>query len=199
MIVVTVARRPLSQSTIGQNALAYGTGAVHVDGTRVSASDPFGGGWAGTSGFAEGYAGGDGWVAGSSLGRWPANLVLEHKVGCVQVGERSVRTSTATNKSGTSSGMFGGIGAFAPSSETRGYARQDGTETVASWNCEPGCPVADLDAQSGDCPVSGAARNHKPVTGDFDGGMFGSIGSRGTGAMHDDAGGASRFFKQVKP
>jgi site-specific DNA-methyltransferase (adenine-specific) len=57
--------------------------------------------------------------------------------------------------------------------------------------------AAMLDAQSGDRPVSGSARNGRPATGnDYDqsktvyGIGFGSI----QGALYDDAGGASRFF-----
>ena len=34
----------------------------------------------GTSGFAQGYAKGDGWTAGSEKGRWPANVITDEEV-----------------------------------------------------------------------------------------------------------------------
>ena len=60
--------------------------------------------------------------------------------------------------------------------------------------CAPGCPVAALDAQSGDRPVSGAAKNGRPATMGTAGEGWGTIGSGGNGVLHADSGGASRFF-----
>lgn len=74
------------------------------------------------------------------------------------------------------------------------YADKDGKETIANWICEDGCPVAELDAQSG---VS--------TTGDV--GLYvcknrdrysGSMPRENTTIHKGDTGGASRFFKQVK-
>ena len=77
---VVVARKPLI-GTVVANVLAHGTGALNIDGCRVTTTDRFGGGAKGTSGFAAGYEH-DGWVAGSDKGRWPANLILTHAPGC---------------------------------------------------------------------------------------------------------------------
>jgi DNA modification methylase len=71
---IVMARKPLAEKTVAENVLRHGTGAINIDGCRVEASDSFGGGAKGTSGFADGYAH-DGWVAGSSLGRFPANFI----------------------------------------------------------------------------------------------------------------------------
>jgi DNA modification methylase len=71
---IVMARKPLGEKTVAENVLRHGTGAINIDGCRVEASDSFGGGAKGTSGFADGYAH-DGWVAGSSLGRFPANFI----------------------------------------------------------------------------------------------------------------------------
>jgi site-specific DNA-methyltransferase (adenine-specific) len=70
---IVLARKPLI-GTVAANVLEFGTGGLNIDGSRVQASDSFGGGAKGTSGFAAGY-GHDGWVAGSDLGRFPANLI----------------------------------------------------------------------------------------------------------------------------
>jgi site-specific DNA-methyltransferase (adenine-specific) len=72
---IVVARKPLI-GTVAANVLEHGTGALNIDACRISTSDKFGGGSKGTSGFAAGYEG-DGWQAGSELGRWPANIALD--------------------------------------------------------------------------------------------------------------------------
>jgi DNA modification methylase len=72
---IVVARKPLI-GTVAENVLRYGTGALNIDGCRVAASDPFGGGAKATSGFVNGYEH-DGWQAGSDKGRWPANVILD--------------------------------------------------------------------------------------------------------------------------
>lgn len=71
---IVMARKPLGEKTVAENVLRHGTGAINIDASRVEASDSFGSGAKGTSGFADGYAH-DGWVAGSSLGRFPANFI----------------------------------------------------------------------------------------------------------------------------
>ena len=71
---IVMARKPLAEKTVAENVLRHGTGAINIDGCRVESTDSFGGGAKGTSGFADGYAH-DGWVAGSSLGRFPANFI----------------------------------------------------------------------------------------------------------------------------
>jgi hypothetical protein len=64
---------------------------------------------------------------------------------------------------------------------------------VAAWDCEPGCPVADLDAQSGNVRSSGIYPG-RAASGDSN--WFGDATSN-ENALYDDKGGASRFFKQV--
>ena len=41
-------------------------------------------------------------------GRWPANLILSHSEGCVEVGTRKVKTGTAVQRNGGRA-IFGGI------------------------------------------------------------------------------------------
>lgn len=60
--------------------------------------------------------------------------------------------------------------------------------------------AARLDAQSGDCPVSGSAKNGRPATGDNYGRnnvVFPSGFGNKQGTLHNDSGGASRFFFRV--
>jgi len=73
---------------------------------------------------------------------------------------------------------------------------KDGTETVANWICEPECPVARLDEQSGSLK-SGVAGPKSRVYGN--GTIYGTsdkaLDSDACG--YNDTGGASRFYKQV--
>jgi DNA modification methylase len=72
---IVVARKPV-EGTVANNVLTYGTGALNIDATRISTTDKFGGGAKGSSGFAANYDA-EGWTEGNSLGRWPANIILD--------------------------------------------------------------------------------------------------------------------------
>jgi len=54
-----------------------------------------------------------------------------------------------------------------------------------------------LDEQSGERPVSGSAKNGRPAVGKYKGGFGGGIGKH-QGPLHNDSGGASRFFYRVQ-
>jgi hypothetical protein len=146
-----LARKPLA-GTVAQTVLAYGTGALNVDGCRVAAPDapdspvmaPNAGARyvgvlnGGTTSAPEPRA-----TSATSAGRWPSNLILSH-ADCV-----------------------------------------DG--------CVPGCPVAELDRQSGNIHGAGAARS--AIRAADPTGMFALSGD---GQRYGDSGGGSRFFPVFK-
>ena len=68
-------------------------------------------------------------------------------------------------------------------------------ETVAAWTCAPGCPVAGLDQQSGVLSPQGSPKRVDTRDSSFLGTGFGGDVT----TFYGDTGGASRFFKQVKP
>ena len=72
---IVVARKPFI-GTVAENVLKHGVGAINIDATRIGTTDKFGGGAKGSSGFAANYDA-EGWTEGSSLGRWPANIILD--------------------------------------------------------------------------------------------------------------------------
>ncbi len=194
MKVVHLLRKPCSEGTVAANVLRHGTGALNIDACRISATDAFGGGAKGTSGFVDGYAA-DGWVPGSPLGRWPANLVLQHLDGCVQDG---------TKKVGSGNVKVSGIRTlrenpvYGVPNTTRNAPDSYGTETVAAWVCAPGCPVAALDQQSGVSKSTGGRIGNAK-------GVYTNLGSTGWSGKHaagdpgfGDTGGASRFFHQSR-
>jgi DNA modification methylase len=124
-----------------------------------------------------------------STGRWPANLVLSHAEGCVPAGTRRVRTVADSGRSPATSGYAGG-----PRMPGRTYADADGMEAVEAWECVEGCPVAELDRQSG-VLTSGfmAAGTEREGLG-----YRGGLGSRVRNDTIGDVGGASRFFYVAK-
>lgn len=133
---------------------------------------------------------------GETAGRWPPNTLLTHSPGCERVGERRVAAasihgeSTATRNAGGAHEAAGGALRAGRVQPVRGYADPDGTELVEAWRCVEGCPVAELDAQSGESESSDRPRFNaaRPVTA-----------SKGAEAAHvtggfSDTGTASRFF-----
>jgi len=175
MKAIHVLRKPLVGTTVAGNVLKFGCGGLNIDAARVETVSA---GPGSTENGRDDALFGGGIVSrpayDGSKGRWPANVVFQHLDGCEQTGVRSVRTSTATNKSGSSGGMFGVIGASAPGTETRGLeAQRDGTETVAAYDCEAGCPVAALDAQSGVSTSTGG----RASIGAFKGGRAFGVGN----------------------
>ena len=189
-----LARKPLD-GTVVQTVLEHGTGALAIDACRIGnvgypKADPVS---ASVSASVSAY--GDGLNGGGSVptlgGRWPANIVLTHDSRCTRVGTKRVSTGTAfrTNGGGRT---FGGDEAK-PALADMSYAGPDGKEGVEVWECVEACPIAILDAQSGDRPGMSGGGVHRA---DYGGGMFGGIDSAGT--ARGDSGGASRFFFQAK-
>lgn len=169
MIVVTVARRPLGLPTVAQNVLLHGVGAVHIDGTRIGTTEALQGGSGGLLSNVRdekewGHHAGadDNGFRQSPLGRWPANVILQHLAGCVNMG-----------------------------------TTKDGLETVTTWDCEPGCPVVDMDKQSG-IQKSGVAVNRNRPGGTMTSWLGTRASQVGADVGFGDVGGASRFFKQVR-
>jgi site-specific DNA-methyltransferase (adenine-specific) len=152
---IVMARKPLA-GTVAANVLEHGTGALNIDGCRVSHRDDL----HRTRNTALGVMNDDGWQPsrqesdGHDAGRWPPNVLLTHAEDCQPAGTRRIRTqygratqrSTSPRYSGAAynNGLEGGVKEDKPI----GYADADGMETVEAWDCAPGCPVAELDRQS---------------------------------------------------
>ncbi len=200
MKVIHLLRKPCSEGTVAANVLRWGTGALNIDATRISATDAFGGGAKATSGFVNGYAA-DGWVPGSPLGRWPANLVLQHLPECVQEGVKKVKAMEATGSRYAGTEGPANIDPGDAPLARRAWVSDDGTETIPAWTCAPGCPVAGLDAQSGTTKAVMRKPTGKPIYATEGTAMVWNSNSvtDTTERGFTDEGGASRFFKQVKP
>ena len=198
---IVVARKPLA-GTVVATVLAYGTGALNVDGCRVAG--PAGNGhWVrngemGTRGIygQGGQAGEDFGRENPAAGRWPPNVLLTHAEGCQPAGSLIVRGDHRIGGQGQRPGGFGDVGAAPGDAQPNGPLYGDSEVTV--WDCEPGCPVAELDRQSGVLDV-GYSRNKARSGADRAGNTSAAYGaeSRPAGSQmvgYGDAGGASRFF-----
>jgi site-specific DNA-methyltransferase (adenine-specific) len=190
---IVMARKPFP-GTIAENVLAHGTSALNVDGCRIPfASDAdraesegknaharFGTEPGGNNVYGD-YTQTDRVDYDGSKGRWPTNLILTHAPGCEQVG-----TITET-VGGGQAGSSGFVDGYQPGD---GFVGAQVTSAV--WQCVPGCPVGEMDRQSG----TSRSRPGPPRaagTGTGEGWRM-----TATGAEYTDEGGASRFFSQVE-
>jgi len=134
-----------------------------------------------------------GGTTGSSSGRFPANLILQHTPNCVKVGTKTVGSGERRDaKDGNSKPFDDGRGWNSPPM-TRGGATAPenyGTETVDDWNCSDTCPVRHLDEQTGQLYSS----DHRRANTHGIGGVYDGRGSACITTGYEDDGGASRFF-----
>ena len=182
---ITVARKPLSESSVAKNVLKHGTAGLNIDAsrigssTRTNSSKPK----AKRTGFIKGFVGGTETEI-HNHGRWPANLILMHKPECERTGTRQ-EPGYVINRWVDGAKPFGGGAGHPYESE------EQKPETVDVWVCAEGCPVAELDEQSGDRPRSGGTTTSPSPNGS-------GWGMQHQGQMYADKGGASRYFKQVR-
>lgn len=196
------------QGTYADAALRWGTAGIDVDSSRL-AIDPerddarLGGKGAfktdkmAKTAYEGEYAGKE--IASSPLGRYPTNLLLQHDEACELLGTRYIKSESGDVAESPDLPRRHAYGdrkrtAFA------GHADEDGMELVEDWACAEGCPVAELDRQSG---VTKSVRSQR---GGANIGSFGGTTYLGGGIKKDtgiergfnDRGGASRFFYTSK-
>ena len=202
--VIHVLRKPLSEGTVASNTLKHGTGGLNIDACRISSLDPLSRKNAARNNdvYNEGV-----WKSGvfgsgdAAGGRWPANVILQHLEGCRCEGTKQVRGSSAGQTGGHSWGLVNDDGWEPKGVPDQRPWMKGATEGVANWICEPGCPVAQLDGQSGALTSGTGAvkRGSSRNTGGNGGAAYGAESrSEGTPMVsYGDTGGASRFYKQV--
>ena len=202
-MIVTLLRKPL-EGSVAENTLKHGCGAINIDDTRVEGepwkwgtqTDLKGGGF-GSKRPSEGNILRNN-VEGGFNGRWPANFILTHLEGCELRGTKKVKSNgNHTYKTPQDGGTIK-LGLKNLPSKGNPYADAERKETIADWVCVEGCPVVELDRQSGVSKSTGGrignkggAYSHLGETGFKDNAIKGDPG-------FGDEGGASRFFKQFK-
>ena len=204
MKVITLARKPF-EGTGANNVLTRGCGGINIDGARIAAPNETitthtksneaakGKGIFGAYGGFKTHQ-----TPGQKLGRFPSNTIFQHRPECVCLGAQRVagRSSCKTSSLGqgrnvpVTSGIYGAKNSFIGVA----HVDADGTEIINAWECVDGCPVKALDDQSG---VLTSGKMAQEVKGNqFN--VYGKMYDRYV-ETHGDSGGASRFFKQVKP
>ena len=199
-----------TEGSFADNALKHVVGGVWIDGCRLSYasqadfdSAKFGtqtdirGGGFGSKRPSDGDVMAHG-VEGNSSGRWPANVLLGHKEGCVLSGYETEKRTV---------GAKGGFERYNKKLAEAGYrpneyqkeASEDGlevSECTEQWDCVPGCVVGLLDEQSGILKSGRLGIGH--VDHGKETGRYGTYGGREISKeFGNDSGGASRFFKQI--
>jgi hypothetical protein len=190
---IVVARKPFP-GTVAANVLEHGTGALNIDGCRVG-----GGGY-----DAPGDRGHEnarsrqmdfGMTAGKAHdeGRWPPNVVFTHAPGCEPAGTREVPSNARSRKKPAGSAKFPGAYGELVNDQDRAYGNPGTAEVVETWDCAPGCPVAELDAQSG--VLTSGANPARRGSGKFRD-AYGEFAGQQECTAHRgaDTGSASRFF-----
>jgi len=212
MRIVTMARKPLLEGTVAQNTLGHGTGALNIDASRIHSGPSVGGASSGGNAFGQdaGWNKTEVYVQGidrsMSSGRWPANVILNHLSGCQRLGTMQIKGTPPTPSGFDRYNASLADQGYRPNTYQRGAQEPppsrldaDGRETVEAWDCEPGCPVADLDEQSGSSKSSGGRIGNKDGGHIYGGGKGLAGGFEAGDPGFGDVGGASRYFKQIKP
>lgn len=166
---VVVARKPLIGS-VAENVLTHGTGGLNIDGCRVDVTEP---------------------------GGRPARAIdpKPEANGAVYAGRQAAGT-----------GFDGGSRAVGETSQGRWptnviFGHSDSCVAVESgdgevWECAQGCPVAVVDAQSGDRKAGASISGSGPSVAFKN--VYGDMERRSAFEGYGDTGGASRFFTRAE-
>jgi hypothetical protein len=159
LIVVTLARKPLP-ATVAATAVQYGTGALNIGACRIPVGGEVLQGGAGgllsnvrdNTEWGHHAGPGDNGYKPSTDGRWPANVILQHRPNCSPGRTVEVKVGKSPEELGSRPGGFGDVGASRGTSRPNAalYGNAQGVEQVTIWDCEPGCPAAGLDEQHGE-------------------------------------------------
>jgi DNA modification methylase len=187
-------RKPIV-GTLADTVERYGTGGLNIDAGRIGSVVET---WPAPRSYAPGQIqpGGKGKTESTGVappGRWPPNVAFAHLPGCVRVGERTVprHLLDSASKFTPSSGLqFGTM----PGSQSLGTIN----ESQPVFECEEGCPVAELARQS----VARGPAKQKPL-GKRGKGFTLPGGDKGDSLPnapgYDDKGTAERFFPAFEP
>jgi DNA modification methylase len=196
---IALVRKPLEGRYI-DNVLAHGTGVLNIDACRIknTGTDPAAANRDGEASAERRYTanGGTNFAAtpgprgGAPEGRYPSNVLFSHDPTCVRVGEVSVK-APVINRFTDGAKPFGGGAGHPYESVPTGDA--DGNEALSVYACVLGCPVRELDNQSG-IRTSGKPGTYRGTPNRS--AAYGAESRKAGEAMtgYGDSGGASRFF-----
>jgi len=218
MRLIHVLRKPLSEGTVASNVLKHGCGGLNIDASRIGTEQVF----THSRGLNRAFPKRPGETSveesgrkarqdildhSPRTGRWPANVILQHLDGCWCDGVKTAGSGRfvahdAVVRESTMMDPGKGWNGNSLDNSKKNAPNSYGKETVANWICEPGCPVARLDEQSGVTKSTGGRTVNISTTSTIYGGGKGlgqemsSDEVRGDPGF-GDTGGASRFYKQI--
>jgi site-specific DNA-methyltransferase (adenine-specific) len=188
---IVMARKPLSEKTVAENVLRWGTGGLNINVSRIGTDDNLNGG-----AYSKGEYNTDGKVLELGLkrqegqyeqpqGRWPANIIFECTCDELIDGKEIKGNENYNfNNTNTSSNTFTNRGKYTPRTET------------PKIHTNPNCPCYILDQQSGiSTGKVGMTQQSSPNN------IYQGFKSKGDTKVNDgktDKGGASRYFLNVK-
>jgi len=193
MIIATIARKPF-EGTVLDAVATYGTGSLNVGACRIGTHQSKVQGSGGAKWDSNGMKFGLplARIDEPRIGRFPANLILVHRPGCVLTGEAKIPVN---ENGGGKLWSHYRDGKLDQARATPSKIGVDGVETINVWECVEGCPVKALDHQVGIKPGMPLGTGPKTYGG---GGGFGGHLNRQPHPGFGDIGFVSRFFKQVQ-
>ena len=201
---IVLARKPIEKGlSIAENVLKWGTGGINIDGCRITTNDNLNGGAYSENKKSDGEWGTMHEFVGKEYqqpqGRFPANVIFSHSSECVCNGTKEVKAI----KGGTGEKSLKSANQFFTHNENSklganagGLGDANGNETVENWTCVDGCPIKELDEQSGVTKSIGGNQNNRLTNDSFINGSKKTISSIANG--YKDKGTASRFFYTAK-
>lgn len=207
---IVFARKPISEKSIVDNVLIYGTGAINEGACRVAVNPEIDaiermtkrdkrqeGAWEKYSGFLNPVNP----LAGVlPSGRYPANLILSHHPDCRLISKGIEKiVETPRLREDTAFGKYGIYGKGKRSHIEYNYDKHSKPEV---WQCVEGCPVRTLNEQSGDTKYAIADKldpvdSKTPILGSK--GIYGLFEAPRIVQRYGGSGGAARFFYCAKP
>jgi site-specific DNA-methyltransferase (adenine-specific) len=192
---ICVARKPLSEKSVAENVLKWGTGGINVDGCRIGNETIK---TMGTEGKQKFRVGENNKVVefGEHEGRFPANIIFECICDEVIKGEKGEIKSTNRIRKGEAAGGLD------ISENRKAVEGIDNYNDKGDIHTNPDCPCRILDEQSG---VSKSNCKSGFVEGKEAGQMYhrhekpnNNFKKKMMVGDYSDKGGASRFFYQAK-
>ena len=174
---IVVARKPLSERTVANNVLKWGTGALNIDESRAGSEVVVTTNGKGFNGSFEGGTNNNG--GNQHEGRWPANTILTHSSDCTQIGTSSEIVGGEVK---ASSGFVNGY-------EGDGFVGSKMTSPV--WQCVESCPTRMFPETAG----GAAPKKSNTPSGKFYEGGWNPLQSEKR--VDFPAGSAARFFVQT--
>jgi DNA modification methylase len=194
---ICVARKPLSEKSVAENVLKWGTGGINIDGCRVGSEVLTHSGCGKSNIGAIGGSfdkGTNGDMTFTSEGRFPANIILECICDEVIKGEKGEVKKTNRDRK------------YEVGDDKFGITKDKSVEGIDNYNdkgdihTNPMCPCYLMDEQSG---VSKSSKGlmKSAQSGNDEGRYNWNNGDKNDFQSvrgHNDKGGASRFFYQAK-